>query len=252
MIYSAHFDASGNEDHHFITVAGGISSINRWIKFEKDWNKALIEDGLPDGTVFRMAQFAYCQGPFAIYKGDSARKAQLFSRLVSCIAKHVGKMFSVAVVVKDYKDFDREWCLHEVFGSPYSFASIMCVQDSFGWLSKSKTKRSKPLQIFFEKGDEHQGELDALCREQFSIEPTFRSKEMVQFQPGDLLAWKNRTAVTNALLKGPTGDPEDLDSIQRSLKELKRIHADNGVYDIESFKQLTSGNRIPRRGKARS
>jgi hypothetical protein len=160
---------------------------------------------------------------------------------VSCIVKHVGKMFSVAVVVEDHKAFDDLWCFHEIFGSAYSFAGLMCVKDSLDWLNKSTTKRAKPLEVFFEKGDEHQGELDSLCQSHFSIEPNFKNKEMVQFQPADLLAWKNWIAVTNAHLKGYTGDAEILDSIQRSLEELKRIHSANGVYDKESFDKMARG-----------
>jgi hypothetical protein len=84
MIYSAHFDASGTDKDHVIVVAGGISSVARWVKFEREWNNALLRHGLPEGTIFHMTDFAVCKGPFAVYKGQSAKKAKLFSDLVSC------------------------------------------------------------------------------------------------------------------------------------------------------------------------
>jgi hypothetical protein len=247
MIYSVHFDASGSEKLPVITVAGGISSIARWVRFEREWTKILTEDGLPPGTIFRMALFASCEGPFSIYKGKSAKKATLFAELVSCIVRHVSKMFSIAVVIADYEAFDADWCFREQFGSAYSFAGLMCIKNSLDWVQKVKTKRNPELQIFFEKGDEHQGELDSLCQSHFSLEIDFRNKDMIQFQPGDMIAWKNRTAVTNARIQGPTQDPEILDSILRSVEELKRIHSMNGVYDREALDRYASGGTIPKR-----
>jgi hypothetical protein len=256
MIYSAHFDASGTDKHPVITLAGGISSLGRWEKFVSDWDKELRFHGLPPATVFRMVEFVQCSGVFSIFKGRPSAKAALFSGLVSCMVKHIGKMFSVSVVIDDYNVCDKEWCFHEVFGSPYSFAGIMCVKESLDWLKNSPSKRKKPIQIFFEKGDVSnkvpgglENELGALCEKHFSIEPIFRNKSMVQFQPGDLLAWKNRTAVTNAHLHGHTRDMELLDSIQRSLNELERLHAMSGVYGRQAFDKIVSGGSYYRRSE---
>jgi hypothetical protein len=254
MVYSAHFDASGTHKHPVITIAGGIASVDRWVKLEHAWNKTLTTDGLPMGTVFRMSEFVQCNGVFSIYKDQSAKKAALFAGLVSCVVKHVSKMFSVSVVIEDYRAFDTAWCFHETFGSPYSFAGLMCIKNSLDWLNKSTAKRKHPLEVFFEKGDVTEDvpgglerELGDLCEKYFEIEPLFKGKSMTQFQPGDMLAWKNRIAVTDAHLHGHTQDLDKLDSIQRSLKELERIHAMNGVYNYSSFAKVAKGEHIPSR-----
>jgi hypothetical protein len=116
------------------------------------------------------------------------------------------------------------------------------------WVSKSKTKRRHALQIFFEKGDEHQNELDARCKQFYGIEPTFQSKDqVVQFQPGDLVAWKNRTAVTNAILHGEHGDPKMLESILRSVNELKRLSGFSGVYDDDALQRYCDSGTASKR-----
>jgi hypothetical protein len=249
MLYSAHFDASGTEkDHPAITVAGCISTVDRWGKFERRWNKTLVDDGLPQGTVFHMTDFVTCNKPFDIYKGKSAKKAALFSKLVTCVAKHVSGTFSTSVVIKEYEDFNRDWLARERFGFPYSFAGLMCVQRSISWLMQSKAARKHHLKVFFEKGDDHQDELEGLCFKEYGFKPLFIPKsEMVQFQPGDLVAWKNRTAIVNAITHGEKGDPQMLESILRSIRELKRLPGFSGVYDKDALQKASQDGVFIRR-----
>jgi hypothetical protein len=248
MMYSAHFDASGTDEFKVLTVAGCISSIGRWISFQRNWNRALVKSGLPAGTIFHMTDFATCHGPFKIFRGKSVEKAVLFSDLVSCMVKHVSQTFSVGVVIEDHKTYDRYYCLHEQFGAPYSFAGLICLKHCLDWIAKSKAKRRHSLEVFFEKGDEHQNELEALCKKLYDIDLNFKSKaEMVQFQPGDIVAWKNRTAVTNAILHGEKGDPKMLASIQKSILELKRLSGFSGVYDDDALQRYCDGGTVTKR-----
>jgi len=246
-MYSAHFDASGKADKNpSITVAGCLSNVDRWNKFNVAWNRILVDDGLPPGTIFHMTDFATCNRPFHIYKDNSAKKADLFSKLVECMTKHIERTFSVGVVIEDYNFYNSLFYLRENLGSPYAFAGNMAISLCQRWMGERKGKRKAALQVFFEKGDEEQDELDALARRLYGVKPVFIAKsDMVQFQPGDILGWKNRIAITNAILEGHKGDPEMLKSIQRSLAGLKKLSGFNGVYDTEALNRVCKGEGNP-------
>jgi hypothetical protein len=237
-MYSAHFDASGTaEDNAVLTIAGCVSTVDRWVKFEPAWNKILTDDGLPKGTIFHMTDFVTCNRPFHIYRNKSEKKARLISNLVSCVAKHVCIAFSVDVVIEHYNGFDEHWCLHETYGSPYSFAGLMAVQQTKVWLAKKKRKQH--VKFFFEKGDDCQDEFERFCLKLHGFKPLFIPKEeMVQFQPGDLIAWKHRTASTNAIIHGESGDIVKLDSILRSLDPIRPLHGFSGVYDEAGIRRV--------------
>jgi hypothetical protein len=243
MLYSAHFDASGTvKDNPVLVMAGGVSTIGRWVKFEKAWNKVLTDDGLPHGTIFHMTDFVTCNGPFHIYKNKSQRKATLIQNLVSCAAKHIGIAISLGVVIQDYYEVNKHWCLQESYGSPYSFLGLMCVKYTNDWLSKKKGLTN----VFFEKGDDDQNELEKLCLKFYGFKPLFIPKElMVQFQPGDLIGWKNRTAATNAIVEGPERDIDELRSILRSLDPIEHIHKKVGIYDVDGLEAACRNSGVP-------
>jgi len=244
--YSAHFDASGNKRHDVLTVAGCVSSLKRWVKFEKQWNATLENAGLPEGTVFHMTDFVSGKKPFDIFKGDSEKRRQLISDLVACMVAHIGAVFSVCIVNADYAAVDEHWLLHENYGPPYSLAGLVILQKTKEWLAK---KSSAPVtEFFFEKGDEHQGELDKRSNTHCGIDLNFKTKaEMVQFQPGDLVAWKYRQAATGADLGTKTGDMAKLNSVLRSLDPIRGLYGFNAVYTVDSIIEACKRSGVAKR-----
>ena len=81
-----------------------------------------------------------------------------------------------------------------------------------------------------------------------NIEPIFRSKEaMVQFQAADLLAWKNRKVLAEAVnYKGP-GDMNLYNSIEASMAEISRIPHKYGVHSYRSIELVAQHGNIPKR-----
>ena len=82
-MFSAHFDESGTPDdtHVVLTVAGFVSSVDKWVRFGPAWKKLLAEAGLPDGTIFHMNWFARNLPPFEQFAGQSKRKATFMEGL---------------------------------------------------------------------------------------------------------------------------------------------------------------------------
>jgi hypothetical protein len=102
-MYSAHFDESGTPDqfNRVLVVAGCVSTINKWARYESEWPKILNAFGLPDGTIFHMNRFARNSPPYQDFEGQPVRKAALISALVGCVKRNVNKAFSCSVGLRD-------------------------------------------------------------------------------------------------------------------------------------------------------
>jgi hypothetical protein len=236
-MFSAHFDASGTDRKSVLTVAGCVSNVDRWVKFEPAWNKAIVANGLPKGTVFHMTDFVSSISPFDIFRDKPAERAKLIEDLVACVTTHVAIVFSVGVIIEQYNAFDEHWQLRETYGAPYSFASLIAVEKTLDWLRKKRRKAATAF--FFEKGDQHQGNFEQLCKRYYGFEPECLSKtNMVQFQPCDLVAWKYCKASTEAAQHGHTGDIAKLRSILKSLDPIRAINGFSGVFDEAALQKM--------------
>jgi hypothetical protein len=246
-MFSAHFDESGTPDdsHVVLTVAGFVSSVDKWSKFELEWPKILRGAGLPDGTIFHMKDFARNDPPYQDFKGDSKRKAAFVSDLIKCTKRNVNKAFSFTVALRDWEYLNQRFLVAESLGFPYAFCGRMCVGAVLKWAAK---KPGAKVEFYFEDGATHRSQLKKILKLNDNIEPGFRSKEqMVQFQPADLLAWKHRKILASVVNYSGDGDIDLYNSIQRSSVELRSIPHTFGVHTRESMEPLIKRAAIPRR-----
>jgi hypothetical protein len=146
-MFSAHFDESGapGNTHSVLTVAGCVSSVNKWARFEVEWNKILIEAGLPEGTVFHMNKFARNIKPYEEFEGNPKRKAELISALVNCTRRNVNKAFSCTVVLEDWERMNQRYYIAEHYGYPYSICGRTCVAMVLKWSTKNA---AGPVEFF--------------------------------------------------------------------------------------------------------
>ncbi len=246
-VFSAHFDESGTPEdpHRVLTVAGCVSSVEKWKRFETAWRKIIHDAGLPDGTVFHMNRFARNLPPYDQFKGQSKQKAALISSLVQCVKRHINKAFSVTVVLKDWERINQRYHAASSLGYPYPFCGRTCVAEVAKWARK---KGNPPVEFFFESGAKHWRQLKELLKVDNQIRAMDRSKEeMIQFQAADLLAWKNRKVMAEVVEYSGPPDRDIYDSINRSLAEIRSIPHKYGVHDYESMEALVKRAGIPRR-----
>jgi hypothetical protein len=246
-LFSAYFDESGTPDdpHRVLTVAGCVSSIEKWKRFEFAWSRLIQEAKLPDGTIFHMNRFARNLPPYENFKGEPKQKAALISSLVQCVKRHIHKAFSVTVILKDWERINRRYQFAVSLGYPYPFCGRICVAEVAKWAKKTG---NSPVEFFFESGARDWGQLKTLLKVNDDIEAMDRSKdEMIQFQAADLLAWKNRKVMTEVVKYSGPPDRDVYDSINRSLAEIRSIPHKYGVHNYESMEALVEKARIPRR-----
>jgi hypothetical protein len=91
---SAYFDASGKEGFPFITIAGAVSPIKKWIRFERDWSEILETH---DVTEFHATDFAASLGEYKGWKGDKTRRSGFLRKLIAVLKKNTNKLFTLTV-----------------------------------------------------------------------------------------------------------------------------------------------------------
>jgi hypothetical protein len=241
-MFTAYFDASGTKKMPVLTVAGFVSHVKRWDRFERKWSLILKRYGV---STLHMTEFVSSKGEFTTWRGDSERRRRFITDLADCIKQETKRGFAASIVIPEYEEINREYILSETVGQPYTMAASACLGGLQTWIEKRKHNLSDVL-VAVEEGDDDQGEFIARVRQQGFKALPFPKTYAQAFQAGDLVGWKCRTPITNALRTGiPT--QEDGDNIMRSLDPIRGIVQNNGVYDMEALRALCETHKIPRR-----
>jgi hypothetical protein len=242
------FDASGKDkDNPFVTVAGAVSPVKKWIRFEREWGEVLKSEGVSE---FHATDFAASQGEYRSWRGDTARRSAFVEKLKKVIEKNANKLFLVTVEIGAWREVNGEYLLEEWFYSPYALAGFSVCTHALKWAIGKKVR--PPLMIFFEDGDARWAGLKELCIRHNAIEPERLSKKRTNaFQIGDWLAWKTRITATNATAAIDTLDHDAaLRAIASQIKSLQRhlvCPFRNGIYASDDLEQTCQNAKVPRR-----
>ena len=226
-----------------LTVAGFVSHVKRWERFESKWSRILKTYGV---GALHMTEFVSSRGEFKSWRGQSERRRCFITDLVECIRQETKRGFATSIVVPEYKEVNQQYMLSELVGQPYALCASACLGGLSKWIEKRKHHRSEVL-VLVEEGDDDQGEfLDRARREGYNA--LAHPKTGVQaFQAGDMAGWKCRTLITNALKAPPDVTMEDVENALRSLDPIRGIIQNNGAYHRESLVALCEATKIPLR-----
>jgi hypothetical protein len=157
---TAYFDASGKDRLPVLTVAGFISHVKKWDRFEGEWRRILTRYGVSE---MHMTDFASSRGQFCAWKGQTEKRRAFISELASCVKRNVNKGFSCSVVAADYRKVNREYRLSEEFGSPYELCGGSCLGGVLKWALNKKINPTSVV-VCIEDGDDGKGGLMDLGR----------------------------------------------------------------------------------------
>jgi hypothetical protein len=241
-VFSAYFDASGVKQMRVLTVAGFVTTVRKWDRFDGEWSALLAGEAL---SAMHMTDFASSQGEFASWKGQTERRREFMDRLCACIKRNTNKGFASSLVLSDYGVLNAEFRLMETVGQPFTLCMRSCLGGLKLWAKRKKVTTDRLL-VYIEHGDQDQGELIKRARDDgFKIIPLFKADAQA-FQAGDLAAWKSRVAIEDVTY-GPLESEADFKKIVRSLDPIKHIVQNNGAYDAEALRKLCLGGQVPRR-----
>jgi hypothetical protein len=245
-VFTAYFDASGNKRMPVLTVAGFVSRVRKWDRFNDEWSAILSREQVPS---MHMTDFVSSQKHFSSWRGESDRRRRFISDLTDCIKRNTNKGFATSVFVSDYDEVNADFMMSEHIGQPFTLCARTCLGVLKAWAAEKNTKPEELL-VLIEQGDDDQGEFQRFARtDGFKVVPL--NKEDAQaFQAGDIAGWKSRAVLHNAAF-APVGSREDAEKIVRSLDPIRSIlHANQG-FDKANLLRLCAKAGVPRRGGLR-
>jgi hypothetical protein len=190
----AYFDVAGAAHRSGVmAIAGFVSDARKWRRFEDEWNAILHKESV---SQLHMTDFVSRRGEFAGWKNQSERSGRFVSDLITCTKRYVNKAFGGSIVLADYATVNNKYHLQEFGGYPYS----LCGQYAVSLVKKWQKKHQIREVIFaFEKGDQHQHDLERLCGPDGVVPKFLMKREATPFQAADLFAWRTRDAFEKAL-----------------------------------------------------
>jgi len=242
-VFSAYFDASGTKkEQRVLTVAGFVGRILKWVRFNDEWSAILASENV---TAMHMTDFASSQGEYVSWKRQTERRRRFIFLLSECIKRHTNKGFASSVILSDYREVNTKFMLSEGVGTPYTLCARACLGALAQWARKKRVKNDEII-VAFEKGDQDQGELVKMARSDgFKVIPLSKTDAQA-FQAGDMVAWKTRIVVQNAIY-GPLGTEEDALQILKSLNPIRAIVQRNAGFDKEALLKMCLTSGLPQR-----
>jgi hypothetical protein len=242
-IFNAYFDASGKADSQVMVMAGFISRVPKWERFERDWRK-LLPEGVPS---FHMTDFVSSRKGWESWKNQPEARVELFAELVDCIEKNTNKGLAISLQLQDYAAIDGRYELTEATGGPYSSVGLACLSEVKKWAIRHDVNHTKILCIF-EKGDEGSGALMQRAEvDGFNVIQQSK-KDIRAFDACDLAAWKTKAHVVDGFIRQlPKEDQVAWERISKSFDQLRKILQVNDVIDTASLEKLCADNGIQRR-----
>lgn len=235
-MFTAYFDTSGHPNQQqILTTAGFVSTVDKWVRFDREWNGILKSEGI---KVFHMTDFASNEGEFAKgWRGETERRKLFIERLARSLKRNVNKSFRTSLVIAGYNAVNTKYEIEELLGKPYTVCCMRSVLALRNWAARKNASRK--LLYFFEDGDKDKGNFEAHHKSEYKIRPEFLDKtEAVAFQAADFVGWKIRTNLEHAILENHT--LEKGHSLLRSIELLKSIPKDAGVLTQEASRVFAS------------
>jgi hypothetical protein len=194
-VLAAYLDDSGTHvGSGWVVVAGGVSSVQQWVKLSREWERTIGPWKLKKGY-FRMADFVNGVGEYS--RWSPGLRAARLNRLITVISKNVRILVGNAVKEADFKiAFSK--CPTAKIGTAYRFCAFLILPAVNAWREKSPTR--EPVAFFFESGNKLMNEYGRILgqidsheglREKFGVGPITEAPKsgMQALQAADLIAY---------------------------------------------------------------
>lgn len=212
IMIAAYFDESGSHDQaDVLTIAGYVSTAERWCRLASEWEKALAPYHLDE---FKMKNFAHPTKEFRDW--PEHRRMRLFRRLAGIIDRRTLFGFGVGVMRRSYMDVVAPRCCK---GDPLSTDPyLFCIHFALEALGRAQRKGlvpDEPIAVFFDDGHKHAGAVDgyaSMLKRNPRWQRVVASISLVDskfppVQPADMLAYETGRDFKRGI-QGPEQQPE--------------------------------------------
>ncbi len=239
---TCYFDGSGHiaDSNGVFCVAGYISTVDEWSKFDQKWNKLLKHNGV---DYFRMSEFVQS------WKGKDRKQADFLRQLIRVTRTHVRRSFAISISVKLYNRGNELFVMKERGIVPLLICGGTCVEKAFRW--RNERRPTEPIKFYFERGEKNWEILkNWMDRRGYACEDAPKIPDpqnpldfpVTPFQAADFLAWEQRTLYINAILQSKPG-------LRGSLRELTTIPHEWETFQFKDYRRFARDNRLVLREK---
>ncbi len=152
FVYTAYFDASGHAgdpQKGVYMVVGFLSTVERWLGLEEEWNGMLHRYGVP---YLHMKEYTASVGPFVDWKTKTHKRAAFLARAAQAMKTAKLECFASGFLLSEYESL---YPLYERLPTPYQLAAGAAIISVVDWLKLNAP--GEAFQHVFAWGDEGQG-----------------------------------------------------------------------------------------------
>lgn len=248
-MFTLYCDASGSPSGTgALVVAGFIASSDQWLYFEHGWKETLEKFGV---SGLHMKEFAHSVGQYSSWKGNEDKRRAFLRELIGHIVVRARHSFATAVLLDDWREVNRVYCLEESI-KPFALCARTVVARVGDWAAQWNIEE-KRIKYVFEDGDCDKGNFVERMKQDQKSAPIFLSKrEACAFEAADLLAFEQFQAHKGL----STGRIQEFSDLRRPLRDLSKVP--NGgkeanhwtVFTKENLERFCSDLGVARHSKA--
>jgi hypothetical protein len=206
--YTAYFDASVDAERRIpdisTVVAGFISSVELWERWEADWRIALAELDVP---YFHMKEFTACK---KAYKDAKWRSERYRARFLSTLVEITNSLTLLSIATSTRRslfDYQNLFFRFDERFNPYVLSGVKCALEAQDFVRRT-LKSDLPIAYIFDRGDEgwpmlvkemENSGLPSPSRKHSRPDPKIDDPPAIQLQACDLLAWELRRGKLDGL-----------------------------------------------------
>ena len=225
QMLTCYCDDSGND--RVAVVAGYVSTVDAWKKFNVQWGKVLKRYKVPIEKM-RRSDLENFKDAFAEEKDWNKKRRIAFLKELHPIIKQYTKVgVGSAVVIKDFEEIMPRY-IYDLYGGPIGWAAEQCVVNSAKWHEKLSRRNKGQVKWIFEAGTKGSGQISKMfcalikrkdLRREHRIfdNCSFEPKGLIPLHSADIIAYEVFKHVENQIL-----DEGRKRGIRISMKDLIR------------------------------
>ena len=240
---TCYFDGSGSKGGtKAYSVAGYVSTVDRWITFNEKWAALLKRHDLP---YFHMKEFAPSVKHFKDWKGKEAKRGAFLEQLVNITRRYVLHSFSVTLRLDLYEVANEFYPLKKKRVVPLLLTGGGCISKALYW-RRNKKRTKEPIAFYFEKDENDWGILKQWandhgypCESAPKIPDPSKPLDfpLTPLQAADFVAWEQRKLYDDVVING-------LERVRHSLKGLMTIPHHWDAFETRDFTNFAIANKI--------
>ncbi len=254
-IMASYVDAAGSPSELVVAPAAMVSTPEKWLEFEKEWNACIASFKV---TGLHMRHFAHSRGEYEGWSNDQPKRRRFLNNLMWIVETYIEYTATEAVYMQAYRDLDAMYQMSELV-RPYTMGCIAVAGKVFNWAEGRELLRSDFIWVF-EKDDADQNDLRKNWKTAYPdcLDPIFlkkcdsypepgKPKRQRPFEAADLVAYENLKA--HKLLDERGNEPVYEDELRKPLQRMKKWPGatDWGYFDADGFARVRARVNIPLR-----